>query len=104
MSFVGQWNLSVWDKGWAQHIIFQENEVICKFEKKGVLEVINNTSTDLSPFVNSGRYVFTVDAQKKEITISSDSKMTVLKYRFDGESLFLSKNAEADGSTYVFKK
>jgi len=30
--------------------------------------------------------------------------MTVLKYRFDGESLFLSKNAEADGSTYVFKK
>ncbi len=104
MGFVGQWNLSVWDKGWAQHIIFQENEVICKFEKKGVLEVINNTSTDLSPFVNSGRYVFTVDAQKKEITISSDSKMTVLKYRFDGESLFLSKNAEADGSTYVFKK
>ena len=104
IDFGGQWNLSVWDKGWAQYTNFQENDVICKFNKNGVLEVINNTGIDLSPFVNSGRYIFTVDAQKKEITISSDSKMTVLKYRFDGESLFLSKNAEADGSTYVFKK
>ncbi len=115
------WELRTFDKGWLQIVTFRSNEVVCRIYAKNIIEVVNKTDTNLSPFVNSGKYLFQVYSKDvtelykpkgsntyAERTISKDFiSIDGIEYYYwidkDG-TLHLSQNYECDGPRYDFVK
>ena len=52
------WELRTFDKCWGMITTFNPNEVVCRIYENNIIEVINKTDVNLSPFVNDGSYYF----------------------------------------------
>jgi len=94
---VGLWELKQFDKGWAQIITFEPEEITCRIYDNNIIEVMNETEVDLSPLVNSGNYSFHV-SRNNSITING----IAFDYRIERNVLYLYKDYHADGECYTF--
>ena len=93
---VGLWELKQFDKGWAQIITFEPEEIIFRILDNGIIEVKNETEVDLSPLVNSGKCSFRV-SHNNSITING----ITFDYRIERNVLYLYKDYHADGECYT---
>ena len=93
---VGLWELKQFDKGWAQIITFEPEEIIFRILDNGIIEVKNETEVDLSPLVNSGKCSFRV-SHNNSITING----ITFDYRIERNILYLYKDYHADGECYT---
>ena len=96
---LGVWTLRMFERGWAQKTEFLFNEVLCIFNQDGTVEVKNETSIDLSPFLNKGVSQYSIKSEE-EICINSVS----FNYKIMDGALYLSKNVDADGESYYLVK
>ena len=94
---VGNWELRLYDRGWAQISEFQPQEVKCVFSQNGVVNVTNKSGIDLSPFLTDGTAYYSVDSNFS-MTINGIS----FEYRLEGGVLYISQDVDADGPCYKF--
>ena len=115
------WELRTFDKCWGMITTFNPNEVVCRIYENNIIEVINKTDVNLSPFVNDGSYYFkTYTKEVTEYYFPKGSSSCVerkttkdffsvngieFEYWKDEDGiLHLGQNINADGERYDFVK
>ena len=95
------WVLQASIGGWGQGTTFNQNEVTCHIYANGIIEVINETDVNLSPFVNSGSYPFQVYS-KDVTTYSPQGEITRSGDFVSIDGIQFEKEVDKDGILHLY--
>lgn len=95
------WELRSSKGGWGQGTTFNQNDVTCHIYANGIIEVINETDINLSPFANSGSYPFQVYS-KDVTTYSPQGEKTRSGSFVSIDGIQFEKEIDKDGILHLY--